>query len=77
MPQVASAVALQTFPAQQPPGHELASQTHAPPTQRWPPWQGVPPPQRQAPVDEQVSALSAAHATQEAAPIPHAETERG
>jgi hypothetical protein len=77
VPQVASAVGLQTFPAQQPFAQEVASQTHAPPTQRWPPWQGGPPPHRQAPVDVQVSALSGAQATQAAAPIPHAETERG
>ena len=76
-PQVASAGALHTPPLQQPPGHEAASHTQAPPLHRCPLAQGGPPPQRQAPCSEQVSALSGSQATQMAAPIPHADSERG
>ena len=76
-PQVASAGALQTAPLQQPVGQEVASQTQAPPTQRCPPAQGGPLPQRQAPCTEQVSALPASQARQIAAPIPHADSDRG
>jgi hypothetical protein len=77
VPQVARVVGLQRLPAQQPPAHEVASQTQAPATQRWPAWQEAPPPHRQAPVGEQVSAFEASQAIQAAAPAPHAETERG
>ena len=76
-PQVASAGALHTAPLQQPVGHEVASQTQAPPVQRWPLAQGGPPPQRQAPCTEQVSALLGSQAMQIAAAIPHADSERG
>ena len=36
VPQLALLGVLQVLPAQQPVGHEVASHTHAPPTQRWP-----------------------------------------
>jgi hypothetical protein len=76
-PQVASAIGLQTFPLQQPPGQEDASHTQAPFMQRWPVRQGGPPPHRHAPASEQVSTLPASHPTQAAPPIPHADTARG
>lgn len=47
---------VQVDPAQQPVGHEVASQTHAPPTQRWPALHAAPPPQLQSPALEQASA---------------------
>jgi hypothetical protein len=49
----------------------------APFMQCWPDWQGGPPPQRQAPVSEQVSVLSASQVMHAAAPVPHVVTERG
>jgi hypothetical protein len=76
-PQVASVGGLHAPPLQQPPGQEAASHTHAPPLQRCPLAQLGPLPQRQAPCTEQVSALSASQAVQMAAPIPHADSERG
>lgn len=76
-PQVASVGALHTEPVQQPVGHDVASQTQAPPTQRWPLAQAAPLPQRQAPCTEQVSALLGSQATHIAAPIPHADSDRG
>ena len=77
MLQVASEGALQVAPWQQPAGHEEASQMHAPFMQCWPAWHGGPPPQRQAPVTEQVSAWLASQVMHAAAPIPHVFTERG
>ena len=49
--------ARQVVPEQQPPGHEVASQTHAPPTQRAPSAHAAPAPQAQAPAAEQASAV--------------------
>jgi hypothetical protein len=77
MLQVASDGTLHVDPWQQPAGHEDASQTQAPFMQCWPAWQGAVPPQRQAPVSEQVSALSASQVMHAAAPTPHVVTERG
>jgi hypothetical protein len=76
-PQLASERALHVVPSQQPPAHEVASQTHAPFMQRWPSWQGGPPPQRQAPVTEQVSAVAGSQLLQAAAPVPQVLAERG
>ena len=42
-----------------------------------PSWHGAPPPQRQAPVSEQVSALSASQVMHAAAAVPHVVTDRG
>jgi hypothetical protein len=77
-PQAASAGdGWHTFPAQQPDAHDVASHTHAPPTQRWPLSQGAAAPQRQAPAIEQVSALSASQPTHAIPPRPHAASDRG
>lgn len=60
-------------PVVQQPGQDVASQTHAPPTHRFPAAQGPPVvPQTQLPVAEQVSEL-AGHAAQLAPAAPHAE----
>ena len=56
--------ATQASPEQQPLGHEMPSQTHAPETQRWPPPQGTPVPHWQAPLDPQRSALADEHVVQ-------------
>jgi hypothetical protein len=76
-PQVERAVAWQVEPWQQPPAHEDASQMHAPFMQRCPAWQGGPPPQRQAPASEQVSAVLVSQLVQAAAPTPQLFAERG
>ncbi len=49
--------------AQHPVGHDSASQTHDPETHRWPDPQAFVPPQRQAPVAEQPSAVVESQAT--------------
>jgi hypothetical protein len=49
----------------------------APFMQCWPAWHGGPPPQRQAPVTEQVSAMAASQVMQAAAPVPQVVTDRG
>jgi len=77
VPQVASAMALQVEPEQQPPGHEVASQVQAPARQRWPSPQGAPLPHRHAPETAQVSALLGSQAVQAPAAVPHAVSERG
>jgi hypothetical protein len=77
LPQLATDGRLHTPPMQQPFGHELASQMHAPFMQCWPVWQGEPPPQRQAPVTEQVSALSASQLEQAPPLDPQVLIERG
>jgi hypothetical protein len=59
VPQVVGACVVHTFPAQQPVGHDVASQTHAPLTHRWPDAHIGPVPQWQLP---------AVHAS---APVPH------
>ena len=76
-PQVDRVGALQIPLLQQPSGHENASHRQAPPEQRCPAWQAAPLPQRQAPCTEQVSALVGSQAVQIAAPVPHADSERG
>jgi hypothetical protein len=63
-PQVATPRLAQVAPAQQPLGHEVASQMQRPPTQRWPPAQALPAPQEQTPAALQPSALVTSHATQ-------------
>ena len=56
---VAVAVAVQVFAEQQPVGHDVASQTHAAFTHRWPAAQAAPVvPQTQLPVAEQESAVA-------------------
>jgi hypothetical protein len=40
---------VQTLPSQQPPGHDVASQMHARPEQRWPGLHAAPEPQEQVP----------------------------
>lgn len=57
-------------PLQQPPGHELLSQTHDVPLQRWPSAHAGPAPQLQSPF-VQTFALLASHTTQPAPPMPH------
>ncbi len=47
----------QVVPLQQPPGHEVPSQTQAPITQRCPAWHAAPPPHVQRPLAEQVSVV--------------------
>jgi len=49
----------------------------APFMQCWPAWQGGPPPHRQAPVTEQVSAMSASQAMQAPALVPQVAIDRG
>lgn len=55
-------VGVQTLPAQHPLGHDVASHTHAPPTQRWPAVQAAPPPQLHVPSIAQRSELTVSHA---------------
>jgi len=75
-PQVAGVLpGWHTLPAQQPPAHEVPSQTQVLPMQRWPVAQTAPSPQRQSPADEQLSACSS-QATQVAPPAPHEASER-
>jgi hypothetical protein len=62
--------------SQQPVGHEVASQTHAPPTQRLPAAHGALVPHRQAP-PTQASALVASQAAHAAPAAPHADAVRG
>jgi hypothetical protein len=76
-PQLPSVGVLHTLPVQQPVAHEVASHTHAPPTQRWPLAHGGPLPQAHTPFVEQVSAFVASQALHAAAPVPHVLSERG
>lgn len=62
----------QTLPAQQPPGHDCALQTQAPPTQVVPAAQPGPAPHRHSPAAEQVSARAGSQVTQAAPPVPQA-----
>lgn len=72
VPQLALLGVLQVFPAQQPVEHEVASHTHAPPTQRWPTLHAAPVvPHWQAP-PAQLSARVASQVAQPAPPPPHA-----
>lgn len=59
-----------TFPAQHPPGHEVALQMQAPPEQTCPVAHTVPPPQVQLPPEEQPSAF-APHVVHVPPPAPH------
>ena len=77
IPQVVKAGVSQRPPWQQPAGQEAASQTHAPFMHRWPATHGGPPPQRQAPSVEQVSALLPSQPVQASPPVPQVETDRG
>jgi hypothetical protein len=76
-PQLPSDGTAQVLPLQQPVGHDVASQAHAPATQRWPLPHAGPLPHVHAPANEQVSAFVASQATHLLAPIPHALNERG
>jgi hypothetical protein len=76
-PQVSSDWLLHTLPRQQPAGQEAASQTHTPFMQRCPAVHGGPPPQRHAPVSEQLSALLVSQPMQAAPAAPQAWTDRG
>lgn len=60
---------MHSVPAQQPP-HEVASQTHAPPTQCWPAEHAGPAPQAQLPAVQR-SADAGSHATHAAPGAPH------
>jgi hypothetical protein len=72
-PQAPSSGSLQAPFAQQPVGHEVASQTHAPPgAQRFPAPHAGCPPQVQTPASEQPSARDGSHATHAAPPAPQA-----
>jgi hypothetical protein len=59
------------LPMQQPVGHEVASQTHALPKQRWPPPHAAAPPQVQTPLVQPL-ALVMLHEVQVAPGAPHA-----
>ena len=72
VPQAPADGGWQAFPEQHPVGHEVALQTHAPPTQAWPAAQAGPVPQAQAP-PAQPSARTESQATQAAPPRPHCE----
>ena len=76
-PQVSCDWLVHTLPRQQPPGQEAASHTQTPFMQRCPATHGGPPPQRQAPVSEQLSALLVSQPTQAAPAAPQACTDRG
>jgi hypothetical protein len=69
--------AMQLRPSQQPFGHDTASQTHAPPTQRLPIMQAPVAPQAQTPVAEQASARIGAHVTHVPPMVPHAASPAG
>lgn len=62
-PHVVAVSAAHVAPWQQPVAHEVASQTHAPPTQRWPGAHARPLPQTHAPAGEQASDVSGLQAT--------------
>ena len=55
---------MQVVPEQQPPGQEVGSQVHKPPTQCWPEAHGTLLPHWQTPDDEQLSARMVSQATQ-------------
>jgi hypothetical protein len=63
-------VSVQTFPAQHPPGHEVALQTHTPPEQTCPAAHAVALPHVHVPPEEQPSAV-APHGEQVPPPAPH------
>jgi hypothetical protein len=74
---VASDGTWQVSPWQQPEPQEDASQTQAPFAHRCPAWQAGPPPHRQEPITEQVSARAVSQIAHAAAPVPQVVTERG
>jgi hypothetical protein len=71
MPQLPRARARHWFPEQQPSGHEFASQTQAPPKQRWPAVQAAPAPQAQTPVGVQLSAVTGLQGKHTLPAVPH------
>jgi len=74
-PQLATAAVLQVVPLQQPLRHEIASQMHAPPTQRCPLAQAGPAPHEHAPADEQPSATARSHVMHAAPAAPHRDSD--
>ena len=76
IPQVVKAGTSHRPPLQHPAGQEAASQTQAPFMHRCPAPQGGPPPQRQAPSVEQVSALSSSQPAQALPAVPQVPTDR-
>ena len=70
-PHVRSDRVAQVAPWQQPLGHELASQIHRPPAQRWPPAHAAPEPHSQAPLGPHRLALLVSQPAQVAPPMPH------
>jgi hypothetical protein len=74
-PQRASVAETQLVPSQQPVGHEVASQTQAPATQRRPAPHTGPLPHAQLPDGEQRSAVSASQPTHAAPPNPQVASE--
>lgn len=76
-PQAVSDRAVHTLPTQHPVGHEVASHTHAPETQRWPVTQAALPPQLQPPpVAAQPSATPGGHVAQAAPAAAHVDMVR-
>jgi hypothetical protein len=73
-PQVVSVRAVQTFPAQQPLGHDAAVQAQIPPEQAWPAAHSAPVPHAQLPVLEHPSARIGSHPKQVDPLVPHAVT---
>src|SRR5256885_748431 len=71
VPQAAAEGVVHVLPAQQPVGHDVPSQTHAPPRQCCPALQGGPVPHLQLP-PVQLSAVTALQAVHAAPPVPHA-----
>jgi hypothetical protein len=71
IPQLFRLRARQTLPAQHPVAHEVASQTHLPPRQRWPVPQAGPAPQAQVPAAVQASATVESHDWQTLPLAPH------
>lgn len=74
--QAPTASVVHVLPAQQPDGHDVASHTQAPPTQRWPGPHAEPAPHAQAPAAVQPSATALLQATQAAPGAPHVAADR-
>ena len=68
--QAVSERARQVDPAQQPLGHEVASQTQLPPRHRWPAPQAGPAPQAHEPAAVQLSAVDGLQVVQAPPPVP-------
>jgi hypothetical protein len=75
LPQLAGDVVRHALPAQQPFGHENASQTQTPPAQRCPAAQAGPAPHAHAPAGVHPSAIAESHATQAAPEEPQRASE--